>query len=403
LTAADSLQLPSAKSRDFLLRVGSRYVAILVLLMHVPLALIVGQAYWLNTILPSMALTCLHFLMPAIVTRFGTLPSAVWFLSLSAFHTFWISVWCGAASGTHYYFFSISAVSIYVFHGYRRVWSILFVALCACLFAIVEVFVRGNGLVIAISPEVAPWLATANGLASFGITTLIGMEFSRATTEAELLLAAEKDRSERLLLNILPEPIAERLKKSDGEVIADRLDQVSVMFADLVGFTPYARNREPAAVVNTLNDLFSRFDGRVDTLGLEKIKTVGDAYMVIAGAPTVRPDHLEALASLALDLVDEVGRYRDPNGDSFSVRIGLHVGPVVTGVIGTRKMAYDVWGDTVNVASRLESTSLPNRIHVSPQVVRDLSERFIFEARGLTDIKGVGPMPTHFLVGKKVP
>ena len=230
---------------------------------------------------------------------------------------------------------------------------------------------------------------------------MIGFLFSRATDEAERLLSAEKDRSERLLLNILPEPIANRLKSGTEKVIADRIDEVSVMFADLVGFTLYARDREPAAVVSVLNVLFSRFDARVDALGLEKIKTIGDAYMVLAGPPTIRPDHLTALADLALELVQEVRAFRDPDGHRFAVRIGLHVGPVVTGVIGTRKMAYDVWGDTVNVASRLESTGLPERIQVSAIVVERLADRFAFEPRGTTEIKGVGAMETFFLTGRK--
>src|SRR6185437_8158675 len=181
--------------------------------------------------------------------------------------------------------------------------------------------------------------------------------------------------SERLLLNILPGPIANRLKSGKEHVIADRMDEVSVLFADLVGFTPYAREREPTAVVGMLNALFCRFDDRVSALGLEKIKTVGDAYMVVAGMPEPRPDHLAALAGLALTLVEEVRGFTDADGRRFAIRVGLHVGPVVTGVIGTRKMAYDVWGDTVNVASRLESSSLPDRIHVSDEVVRQLEGR----------------------------
>src|SRR5262245_45360993 len=173
------------------------------------------------------------------------------------------------------------------------------------------------------------------------------------------------------------------------------------MCADLVGCTAYARHQEAAGVVSFLDALFSRFDARVDAMGLEKIKTIGDAYMVLAGAPTIRPDHLAALAELALELVQEVRAFRDPDGHRFSVRIGLHVGPVVTGVIGRRKMAYDVWGDTVNVASRLEATGLPDHIQVSAMVVERLADRFVFEPRGTTEIRGVGAMETFFLSGHK--
>jgi class 3 adenylate cyclase len=136
-------------------------------------------------------------------------------------------------------------------------------------------------------------------------------------------------------------------------------------------------------------------------MGLEKIKTIGDAYMVLAGSLTIRPDHLTALAELALELVEEVRAFRDPDGHRFSVRIGLHIGPVVRGVIGTRKMAYDVWGDTVNIVSRLEATGLPEHIQVSAAVVERLADRFVFEPRGTIQIKGVGAMETFFLTGRK--
>jgi class 3 adenylate cyclase len=367
--------------------------------MHIPGGIAIGPAYWLNTVAPSAAMSCLHFLNPSIVRRFGTLAGAIWMISVSMVQTSWLAVWMGEASGMHYYFFSISTVALFLFHGFHRTWAVIFAILPMVLFAIIELVVKTDGLVIHIEPAVSLWLSAANGLGSFVILILIGLLFSQATTEAEMLLATEKDRSERLLLNILPEPIANRLKTGSEKVIADRIEDVSVMFADLVGFTPYAREREPTAVVGVLNSLFSRFDAEVEALGLEKIKTVGDAYMVVAGAPSLRADHLSALAQLALALVREVRTFRDADGYRFAIRVGLHVGPVVTGVIGTRKMAYDVWGDTVNVASRLESSSLPGRIHVSPQVVARLADQFNFEPRGAVEIKGVGAMTTSFLTG----
>jgi len=392
-----ALTPPSVHNREFIVRVFSRYGAIFLLFMHIPFAFAVGPAYLFNTVLPSVGMTCLHFLMPWILPRYGTTAGAVWILSISMVQTFALALWTGEAAGIQYYFFSISAVAIYLFHGHDRGWMLTFTLLPVALFAAIELAVPNDGLVIHIDRTVTPWLAAVNGFGSFAIFIVMGMIFSRVTTEAERLLALEKARSEALLLNILPQPIAERLKSGAEKVIADRIDEVSVLFADLVGFTPYAREREPVAVVGMLNTLFSRFDARVDALGLEKIKTVGDAYMVVAGAPDRRPDHLEALARLALGLIDEVHAFSDREGQRFAVRIGLHTGPVVTGVIGTRKMAYDVWGDTVNVASRLETASLPDRIHVSPEVMRRLDDRFRFEARGATDIKGIGPMQTWFL------
>jgi adenylate cyclase len=387
----------SEVNRSYILRVIAPWSALFLLLMHVPFGLAIGRVHWLDTLLPSACVTCLHFLMPAILKHYGSRTGAVWLLGVSMLQTFVLALWTGESAGIHYYFFSISAVAISLLYGYRRAWMATFALLPMLLFAIIELAVPARGLVITIDPAISPYLSAANGLASFLLFIAIGVMFSHITAEAERQLALEKDRSERLLLNILPEPIAARLKTGVESVIADRIDEVSVMFADLVGFTPYAREREPVAVVGMLNDLFSRFDDRVTSLGLEKIKTVGDAYMVVAGAPDRRPDHLEALARLALGLVEEVARFTDADGSRFAIRIGLHVGPVVTGVIGTRKMAYDVWGDTVNVAARLESTGTPNRIHVSPEIVRRLDGRFAFEPRGEIEIKGVGMMTTSFL------
>ena len=401
MTSLDPAQPPSAKNRDFLLRVGSRYVGVLNLLLHIPTLLATDRALWTSTVLPSAVIATLNFLVTSVLGRFGALAAAVFFFAIGLCQVTLLAAWYGMATGMHYYFFAIATSAIYLFHGFHRAWLLIFSLLPMLVFFVVTLAVGEQGLVVSIPPAIARWLETTNAIGTFAIFGVIGFLFSRATDEAERLLSAEKDRSDRLLLNILPEPIANRLKSGAEKVIADRIDEVSVMFADLVGFTPYARDREPGAVVSVLNALFSRFDARVDALGLEKIKTVGDAYMVLAGAPAIRPDHLAALAELALELVQEVRAFRDPDGHRFAVRIGLHLGPVVTGVIGTRKMAYDVWGDTVNVASRLESSGLPDRIQVSAMVVERLADRFVFEPRGATEIKGVGAMETFFLTGRK--
>jgi class 3 adenylate cyclase len=203
----------------------------------------------------------------------------------------------------------------------------------------------------------------------------------------------------RLLLNILPEPIADRLRRGE-QLIADRHDDVSLLFADIVGFTGMSSAMDPAELVTTLNDVFRVFDGLVDGSGVEKVKTIGDAYMIVGGMPVWQPDHLERMASLALRLVDQVGRHAAARGLDLRFRIGMHTGPVVAGVIGTKKFIYDVWGDTVNVASRMESTGEPSRIQVSGAVESRLRGRFDLVERGVVDVKGKGPMTTYFLVGE---
>jgi class 3 adenylate cyclase/CheY-like chemotaxis protein len=210
---------------------------------------------------------------------------------------------------------------------------------------------------------------------------------------------AEQDRAERLLLNILPPAIAERLKQGE-EVIADDFADATVLFGDLVGFAASAAETPAAEVVSRLNDIFSAFDQAVVELGLEKIKTIGDAYMAVGGVPLPRPDHAEAVAELALRMLEEVALYNARAGRAVQVRIGVDVGPVVAGIIGRHKYAYDLWGNAVNVASRMESQSLPGRIQVTAAVERRLRGRYRFEPRGAIALKGIGEMSTFFLVGR---
>jgi adenylate cyclase len=217
--------------------------------------------------------------------------------------------------------------------------------------------------------------------------------------EKHVALQAEQEKSERLLLNVLPVPIAARLKESP-DVIADGFSDVSVLFADIAGFTPLADRLPPEEVVALLNRVFSAFDLLTERHDLEKIKTIGDAYMVAAGLPIPRPDHAEAVAEMALDMRDEVDRCGREAGFSLAVRIGIDCGPVVAGVIGRRKFIYDLWGDTVNTASRMESHGLAGEIQVTSRAYEQLNGRYELRERGEVDVKGKGPMTTYFLVGR---
>ena len=213
-------------------------------------------------------------------------------------------------------------------------------------------------------------------------------------------LAAEKERSEELLLNTLPAAIVERLKAGDDR-IADACGDVSVLFADLVGFTTNTRGMLPADVVDELDLMFTRFDELAGRFGLEKIKTVGDAYMAVAGVPESRADHAEAAAEMALGILGVLEGARWPSGEPMRVRVGIASGPVVAGVIGRRKFAYDLWGDTVNLASRLESHGEPGRIQVSAATYGSLFDRYAFGERRTIDVKGIGPTPVWFLLGRR--
>jgi adenylate cyclase len=221
----------------------------------------------------------------------------------------------------------------------------------------------------------------------------------RATLIAEAALDLAHQRSEELLLNILPPSIARRLKLG-GETIADGFAGVTVLFADIVGFTRMSARLPPERIVHLLNDLFCRFDDLAGRLGLEKIKTIGDCYMVAGGLPEPRPDHAEAVAEMALAMLEIVTELAARTGEPLTVRIGIHSGPVVAGVIGKRKFIYDLWGDTVNLASRMESHGLPGAIQLSEASQALLAGKYALRARGLVEIKGKGELPTWLLEGR---
>jgi class 3 adenylate cyclase len=213
-------------------------------------------------------------------------------------------------------------------------------------------------------------------------------------------LHAEREKSERLLLNILPEPIAARLKQ--GEVnIAESFAEVTVLFADLAGFTRLSSDVSAMAMVNLLNEIFSAFDSLADRHGLEKIKTIGDAYMVVGGLPTPRLHHAEAVADMALDMLSTIQEFNATHQTELSIRIGLHTGPVIAGIIGKNKFAYDLWGDTVNLASRMESQGQPGCIQITPLTHERLKDKYLFQARGRVEVKGKGEMTTYLLLRRR--
>jgi adenylate cyclase len=220
-------------------------------------------------------------------------------------------------------------------------------------------------------------------------------------------VVAEQSMSERLLLNVLPHSIAERLKGRHGvttdsftEVIVDSFAEVTVLFADIVEFTKFSAGISPEVLVEVLNDIFTRFDGIADNRGLEKIKTIGDSYMAAAGLPVPVTDHAVRAAHMALDIIEAMDRFNEHSRHKLNVRIGIASGAVVAGVIGKRKFLYDLWGDVVNTASRMETHSLAGRIQVTDFTRLRLSDPFLLEERGVIEVKGKGEMHTWFLNGR---
>jgi class 3 adenylate cyclase len=212
-------------------------------------------------------------------------------------------------------------------------------------------------------------------------------------------LQAERANSDRLLLNVLPKAVADRLKQGERTIV-DSFRDATVVFADIVGFTSFSANMAPSRTVQLLNDLFSGFDKLAETYQLEKIKTIGDSYMVVGGIPTPDPEHAERCAWMALDMLEVLQHFNRRNSIDLSLRVGLNSGPVVAGIIGTKKFSYDLWGDTVNVASRMESQGQPGMIQVSASTHALLSGRFVFEDRGMIEVKNRGLMATYRLISR---
>lgn len=213
-------------------------------------------------------------------------------------------------------------------------------------------------------------------------------------------LAVEQQKAEQLLLNILPAAIASELMQTKAS-IPQHFDEVTILFADIVGFTSLSHQLSPIKLVNLLNQIFSTFDGLAEQLGLEKIKTIGDAYMVAAGLPTPRDDHADAIAEMALAMQQVATSFQADTGEPLEIRIGINTGVVVAGVIGTKKFIYDLWGDAVNVASRMESSSEPGMIQVTATTYERLKDRYVFEPRGRIAVKGRGEMETYWLRGHR--
>lgn len=273
---------------------------------------------------------------------------------------------------------------------------VLFMAAVTVAFFASYFFSRPTALADSRAPSVL--FTVAGGWVGYLVVGHMFYALTRRSFMQGLALEDAQARTDGLLLNILPASIADRLK-GEERFISEGIPEATVLFADVVGFTPLSDSLAPAEVVHFLNDLFITFDTIAERHGVEKIKTIGDAYMAAAGVPVPRPDHAEAIARMALEMVAFAEGLKDPNGKPVRLRIGVHSGPVVAGVIGLKKFAYDLWGDTVNTASRMESHGEAGAIHVSAAAAERLGE-FTLKDRGLIQVKGKGEMRTFFLEGK---
>ncbi len=333
-------------------------------------------------------------------TRLWQPMLAVGYAAIAAAMIYYVS-----GVGEPYRTSSAGGLALVIVGGYtlvmmRFVWAAATSAAITAAIAMMHIAQDGVRAVLGgLLPNGMIWIYLANIIGVFACREL--ELFRRAKFLQQQQIEREQERSESLLRNILPRSIAERLKRGAGTVV-DSFESVTVLFGDLVGFTALAERMPSRELVARLNGLYSEFDAIAERYGLEKIKTMGDEYMLVGGVPLPREDHAVAVANMALEMRDAVAARR-AQGEQLEIRIGIHTGPVVAGVIGTRKFSYDVWGDTVNVASRMQSHGVPGSIQVSETTYAALRDEFAFESRGNVDIKGKGDMRAYLLTGRRDP
>lgn len=338
------------------------------------------------------------YLLTPLLYRFGELLAPLTFFLVAYGSIALVSWHVGTGSGVQFYYLVAASIIVLVLGIEHIVLASSLAALGVAIVIALEFLVPAD---TGLQPAWGQTIGFVVSAISCWVLVVATVWYSlRETARAEKAMDDEYERSEALLTNILPASVAQRLKDPSHEVIADRYDDASVLFADIAGYTKRASAMTPTELVQFLDRLYTILDALVDHHRLEKIKTSGDSYMVVSGVPQPRPDHLEALAGLALDMNDAVAELTDPRGRAVPLRVGIAAGPVVAGIVGASKFFYDVWGDAVNVASRMETTDVAGRIQVPHNVYELLRHAFVFEERGDVDVKGKGLMHTWYLVGR---
>jgi adenylate cyclase len=319
------------------------------------------------------------------------------YFALTGFIMLFLGSYCLAHHSSYHIYYVISVLlHFFLYPAPQRKLMYLHAVLLVAQFAIWEIYIASYPPFIHYPVEIMAEIRRPLLMSIPMYVAIPCFYIYNVFRHSEQTLAEERLKSENLLHNIIPQTIADRLKTSP-EKIADGFNATSILFSDIVGFTSFSKKVSPEELVNILNQIFSIFDTLTDKYALEKIKTIGDAYMVAGGIPSPRDDHAEAIANMALDMREELDKFNKENNHSFQIRTGIHSGEAVAGVIGIKKFIYDLWGDTVNTASRMESHGLPGEIQVSEQTFEMLKNLFSFEERGEIDVKGKGLMKTYLL------
>jgi adenylate cyclase len=345
----------------------------------------------------------LHFLVIAMVIFFNSrgkrVFAAAWFSSGAIVFVTFYSIVFRLESYNFVFLSMIIFLQFFLFSASEKLLIIIFTGITILCFAGAVLWQEMNLPPLLAVPAGLLHAQKMNSLAGIPFLSIIFGVYAFSTIhKAERDVALEKEKTERLLLNILPGPVAERFK-NDQSFLAESFSSVTVLFADIVGFTAFSEKTPAEDIVSFLNDVFSRFDKCTEDYGLEKIKTIGDAYMVAGGVPVPMKDHVSCVCRLALELEEVARGLTTPDGQPLSMRIGIHTGAVTAGVIGVKKFIYDLWGDTVNTASRMESHSEAGSIQVTADVYELIKNQFYCKERGTIHVKGKGAMTTYFLTG----
>jgi adenylate cyclase len=398
-------ELPRARSQVYVERIARRRR---ILNLTAAMAVFISAGFGLVQVFASPNLWWTGFInivgaaiyaSVPLLHRFGELVPPLTFILTAYLSIFAICWFVGTGSGLQFYFL-VAACLVVLQLGVDRIFlASILAAIAAGMVITLQFLVPRNTGAQPVWALSLSFVVTTISACIMVVTTV--WYAVREIVRAEAAMEVEYERSEALLANILPASVAERLKDPARNIIADKYDDASVLFADIAGFTERASDMPPDQLILFLDKLYGDFDALVDKHDLEKIKVSGDSYMVVSGVPQPRADHVEALAAFALDMSEVVRGLKDSQGEPLPLRIGLARGPVVAGVVGSRRFFYDVWGDAVNVASRMESTDSVGRIQVPEDVYLRLKDDFVLQERGEIEIKGKGCMRTWYLIGRK--
>lgn len=298
----------------------------------------------------------------------------------------------------HFFLVTVALVQFFIYPTSQRSYMFTLAILAIVELAALHVWLPENGRLSA-PPDVQKWIAAANIIGTGSLVLALSAHISSIYRTAESYLHIEREKSERLLLNILPATIVEKLRESP-DTIAERFEECTILFSDIVGFTEMSHKLNAVDLVRLLNEIFSEFDDLAEKHNLEKIKTIGDAYMVVGGLPEPSQEHAERVARFALDMLEVIRRHRELSDLPLEIRIGIASGDAVAGVIGKKKFVYDLWGSSVNTASRMESSGIPGQVQVTEFTYELLKDKFHFERRGTVDLKGLGQMNSYLLVSE---